>query len=163
NVYYYFKTKDEIVGAILRTHADDLEAGLAMLERRHRSPRARLKALIGVLAGRRDLIARYGCPYGTLCSELTKRRDGSDPAAARLMQVPLTWAERQFRALGRRDADDLAIELVGSYQGSALLSSALGQPELMARQARRLERWIAALPGERSTPPLAETGKESRS
>ena len=61
------------------------------------------------------------------------------------MQIPLVWAEEQFRAMGRRDAHDLAIELVASYQGSAILTSALGQPELMARQARRLQRRIEAL------------------
>ena len=47
--------------------------------------------------------------------------------------------------MGRRDAPDLAVELLASYQGSAVLTNALGQPELMARQARRLEKWIAAL------------------
>jgi hypothetical protein len=61
------------------------------------------------------------------------------------MQIPLGWAEQQFRAMGRRDAHDLAVELVASYQGSAVLTSTLGQPELMARQARRLQRWIEGL------------------
>ncbi len=59
--------------------------------------------------------------------------------------IPLDWAERQFRAMGRRDAHDLAVELVAAYQGSAVLTSALGQPELMTRQARRLHRWIDLL------------------
>jgi AcrR family transcriptional regulator len=145
NVYYYFKTKDDIIGAVVQTHRDRLESTLAELERRHRSPKARLKALVGVLAERADSIAQYGCRYGTLCSELAKRADGSDPLAAPLMQIPLEWAEQQFRAMGRRDAHDLAVELVASYQGSAVLTSALGQPELMARQARRLRRWIEAL------------------
>jgi TetR/AcrR family transcriptional regulator, transcriptional repressor for nem operon len=145
NVYYYFKTKDDIVGAVVQTHADRLESALAELERRHRSPKARLKALVGVLAGRADPIAQYGCRYGTLCSELAKRTDGSDLLAAPLMQIPLDWAEQQFGAMGRRDAHDLAVELVASYQGSAVLTSALGQPELMARQARRLQRWIEEL------------------
>jgi TetR/AcrR family transcriptional regulator, transcriptional repressor for nem operon len=98
-----------------------------------------------VLAEQPDLIAQYGCPYGTLCSELAKRPDGSDPLAAPLMQIPLGWAEQQFRTMGRRDAHDLAVELVVSFEGSAVLSSALAQPELMARQARRLQRWIEAL------------------
>jgi AcrR family transcriptional regulator len=145
NVYYYFKTKDDILGAVVQTHRDRLESALAELERRHRSPKARLKALVGVLAEQPDLIAQYGCPYGTLCSELAKRPDGSDPLAAPLMQIPLGWAEQQFRTMGRRDAHDLAIELVVSFEGSAVLSSALAQPELMARQARRLQRWIEAL------------------
>lgn len=145
NVYYYFKTKDDIIGAVVQTHVHQLTSAIAALERRHRSPKARLKTLVGVLAEQRDLIAQYGCPYGTLCSEQAKRAEGSDPLAAPLMQIPLGWAEQQFRAMGRRDAHDLAVELVVSYQGSAVLSSALGQPELMARQARRLKRWIEAL------------------
>jgi AcrR family transcriptional regulator len=145
NVYYYFKTKDDIVGAVVEAHGDRIESTLAELERRHRSPKRRLKALMSVLAKRADAIAQYGCRYGTLCSELAKRAEGSDPPAARLMQILLDWTEQQFRAMGRRDAHDLAVELVASYEGSAVLASALGQPELMARQTRRLQRWIEAL------------------
>jgi AcrR family transcriptional regulator len=145
NVYYYFKTKDDIVGAVVQAHADQLESTLAELERRHRSPKARLKALVSVLAERADETARYGCPYGSLSSEIARHAEGSDPLAAPLMRIQLDWAERQFRAMGRRDAHDLAVELIAAYQGGAVLTSTLGQPELMARQARRLQRWIDAL------------------
>ena len=142
NVYYYFKTKDDIVGAVVETHVARLQADLATLERRHRSPKARLKALVRLaVVERRDVIARYGCPFGTLSSELAKHADGPDPSAA-LMQVSLDWAERQFRAMGRRDEHDLAVELVAAIQGTAVLGNALGQPDLMARQARRVTRWI---------------------
>lgn len=143
--YYYFKTKDDIIGAVVQTRGDQLESTLAELERRHRSPKTRLKALMGVLAEQADSTAQYGCPYGTLSTELAKRADRSDPLAAPLMQILLDWAEQQFRAMGRRDAHDLAVELVASHEGSAVLSNALGQPGLMARQARRLQRWIEAL------------------
>jgi AcrR family transcriptional regulator len=145
NVYYYFKTKDDIIGAVVRAHADGLESTLGELERRHRSPKARLKALMDVLAERADATARYGCPYGTLSSELAKRADGSDLLAAPLMRILLDWAEQQFRAMGQREAPDLAVELVASYEGSAVLASTLGQPELMAGQARRIQRWIGTL------------------
>ncbi|HEY7432998.1 MAG TPA: TetR/AcrR family transcriptional regulator [Streptosporangiaceae bacterium] len=145
NIYYYFKTKDDIIGAVVQTHRHQIESTLAELEHRHRSPRARLKALMAVLAERAEETAHYGCPYGTLCSELAKQAEGSDPVAASLMQTLLDWAERQFRAIGRRDAHELAVELVAIYEGSAVLASALGQPELMARQARRLQRWIEAI------------------
>ena len=145
NVYYYFKTKDDIIAAVVQARAHQIESALAALERRHRSPKARLKALIRFLAEQADSIAQYGCPHGTLCLELAKQAAGPDPVAAPLMQIPLGWAERQFRAMGRRDAHDLAVELLVSYQGSAVLTGALGQPELMARQTRRLEKWIEAL------------------
>jgi AcrR family transcriptional regulator len=144
NVYYYFKTKDDIIGAVVDMH----------VQRRHRSPKSRLKALVRlVLAERRDLIADYGCPFGTLSSELSKHADGSDRVAAPMMQVSLDWAERQLRAMGRRDAHDLAVELVVAFQGTTVLGNALAQPRLVAGQARRLERWIDTL----------ATGKESSS
>jgi TetR/AcrR family transcriptional regulator, transcriptional repressor for nem operon len=145
NVYYYFKTKEDLIGAAVRAHADELTSGVAALEQRHRTPRARLKALVGVLARRRDLIAKYGCPYGTLSSELCKRAGGSDRLAAPLMQIPLDWAEQQFRAMRRRDSHDLAVELIAAYQGAAVLSSSLGRPEVMARLTRRLDKWIDTL------------------
>ncbi|MBO0889633.1 MAG: TetR/AcrR family transcriptional regulator [Acidothermales bacterium] len=146
NVYYYFKTKDDIVNAVVDAHRERLESSLADLERRHRGPRTRLKALGALLADQRDAVARYGCPYGTLSSELAKQRsDGSDPLAATLLRMQLDWAEQQFRAMGRRDAADLATELIAAVQGSAVLSNALGRPGLMSRRARRLDRWIDAL------------------
>ena len=43
NVYYYFKTKDELVGAAIDSHARDVRAMLDSLER-HRTPQARLKS-----------------------------------------------------------------------------------------------------------------------
>jgi TetR/AcrR family transcriptional regulator, transcriptional repressor for nem operon len=142
NVYYYFKTKDEIVGAVVQAHVERLAETLAEVERRHRSPKARLKALVDELADRSDETALYGCPYGTLATELAKRADGTDPHAVELMRIPLDWAEREFRALGHRNAHELAVELVAAYQGAAVLAGTLGQPELMAGQARRIRRWI---------------------
>src|SRR6266508_1525118 len=66
NVYYYFKTKDDIVAAVVQTHVHQIESAVAALDRRHRSPKARLKGLVGAVAEQGDTIARYGCPYGTL-------------------------------------------------------------------------------------------------
>ena len=142
NVYYYFKTKDELVEAAIDGYARDVLALLESLER-HRTPKARLKALVRALTEQRELAAEYGCPMGTLCSELDKRPDRLD--CGQLLELPIEWAERQFQLLGRRDARDLAVALIASYQGIALLSNTFRDPELMGREARRLERWIDSL------------------
>ena len=144
NVYYYFKTKDDLVQAVIDAHARDIESMFASFDR-HRTPKARLKAFVGALAEQGDLAARYGCPQGTLCSELDKRDDDLPGAGARLMQLPIDWAEKQFREMGRRDARDLAVAMIASYQGISLLTNTFRDPELMAREARRLERWIDSL------------------
>jgi AcrR family transcriptional regulator len=142
NVYYYFKTKDDIIGAVVQTQAQQIESTLAELERRHRSPKARLKALVRFLAAHADSTSHYGCPHGTLSTELAKQTEEAGSLATPLMQIQLDWAEQQFQAMGRRQAHDLAVELLVGYQGSAVLANALGEPELMTRQARRLEKWI---------------------
>src|SRR4030088_2758340 len=144
NVYYYFKTKDELVQAAIDAQAQDIDTALATFDR-HRSPKARLKAFVKLITAQREVAARYGRPHGTLSSELNKRDDRLGQAGTKLMQLWIDWAERQFRAMGRRDARDLAVALIASYQGIMLLANTCRQPELIVREARRLERWIDSL------------------
>ena len=144
NVYYYFKTKDDLVAAVIDAHAAEIRTRLGALER-HRTPKARLKAFVQMLGEESDTAARGGCPHGSLCSELC-RRDGSLAAlGAELIRLPIAWTEAQFRALGRRDAHELAVALIASYQGIALLANTLGDPDLMVREIKRLGRWIDEL------------------
>src|SRR6516165_7303480 len=130
NVYYYFKTKNDLLQAAI--------------EAAHATPKERLKALFGALAEQSDLIARQGCPHGSLCLELDKRADGPG-LAAELIRVPVDWAERQFQAMGRPDARDLAVEVIARYQGTALLTSTFRDPSLMEGEGHRVARWIDAL------------------
>ncbi|WP_017624617.1 TetR/AcrR family transcriptional regulator [Nocardiopsis chromatogenes] len=145
NVYYYFKTKDELVSAALSehgTHLDELTGSLDRLP----DPRERLKALVEAWVGQRDTAARYGCPTGTLAVELDKRADGTlDAEAAVVIRRLLDWAGQQFRALGLPDPDDLAVTLVSAYQGMSLLASALRDPDIMTREGARLLHWLDSL------------------
>jgi TetR/AcrR family transcriptional repressor of nem operon len=141
NVYYYFKSKDELVRAVLEGYQEQAGALIEAFER-HRSPRARLKALVRNWADMRDEVVRYGCPMGTLCSELDKFGGGADRDAAAVMARIIDWAEDQFRQLGRRDAGDLAVALFAGIQGAALLANTFRDPDILIRQGRHLERWI---------------------
>jgi TetR/AcrR family transcriptional repressor of nem operon len=144
NVYYYFKTKDELVEQIIDAELEEIEAMLASLEL-HPTPEARLKALIRALTEQFELAAQYGCAHGSLCQELDKRDDDLRETASNLMAVPLAWVEQQFRLMGRGDARDLAVALVASYQGISLITNTFRDPELMLREASRLEHWIDSL------------------
>lgn len=141
NVYYYFKTKNDLVRAVVETHLKEASTMLAAIDATYATPRDRLKAVFGALTQQSDLIARYGCPRGSLCTELDKRSDGPG-ITAELMRVPVDWAERQFLAMGRADGRDLAIEVIARYQGTALLANTFRDPELMDREAARVAQWI---------------------
>jgi AcrR family transcriptional regulator len=145
NVYYYFKTKDDVIAAVIDAHLQMVRQMLASIDARHRSPKGRLKALVRELADQGETVARYGCPLGSLCSELDKRVQGSDLPVADLMAVPLGWAEAQFREMGRRDARDLALGLLSAYEGSALMANTLRDPTLLPRASRRIDAWIDTL------------------
>ena len=141
NVYYYFKTKDEVIEA----HTQQVKTTLAAIDAHHRSPKNRLKAFVREFTAQSEIVAQHGCPLGSLCSELGKRVNRPGFAAAELMRLPIEWAEEQFRSLGRNDAHDLATDLMAAYEGSALLANTLGDPSILSGAARRLNRWIDTL------------------
>ncbi|GAA2066004.1 TetR/AcrR family transcriptional regulator [Catenulispora yoronensis] len=145
NVYYYFKTKDQLVEAAIGSHLDTLRAATDQLDQLP-EPADRLKALIGGWIEQRDMAARYGCPFGTLAVELDKREDGLDQAAADVMQALIAWAESQFSQLGHPDeARDLAVAFIAAYQGMSVLANTLRDPEIMTSQGHRLAAWIDTL------------------
>ena len=146
NVYYYFKTKDELLGAVLDGYLEQAAALIASFER-SRTPQARLKALVRNWVDMRDAVVRHGCPMGTLCAELDKSEGGLDRQAAEVMARIIDWSEDQFRQLGRPDADarDLALALFAGIQGAALLANTFRDPTILSRQSRHLERWIDSL------------------
>lgn len=145
NVYYYFKTKDELVQAALaehRAHLDELTGRLDRLA----TPRDRLGDLVRCWVGQRETAARHGCPTGTLAVELDKRTDGTlDAEAGAVIRRLLDWAAAQFRAWGVEDPDGHALTLVAAYQGMSLLANALRDPDVMTREGERLLRWLDSL------------------
>ena len=145
NVYYYFKTKDDVIGAVIDAHVQQIKTTLASIEARHRSPKARLKALVREFTAQSETVAQFGCPLGSLCSELDKRVTEPGLPAAELMRLPIEWAEAQFRSLGRPDARDLAFDLLAAYEGSALLANTMRDPKVLSGAARRIDRWIDTL------------------
>src|SRR5215469_6540933 len=145
NVYYYFKTKDEVIAAVIEAHSQQIKTTLAFIDAHHRSPKSRLKAFVREFTAQSEIVAQHGCPLGSLCSELGKRVNQSDLAAAELMRLPIEWAQQQFRSLGRRDAHDLALDLLAAYEGSALLANTLADPSILSRAGGRLNHWIDTL------------------
>lgn len=144
NVYYYFKTKDDLTRAVLAAQTEQVGAmtdELGLL----RDPAGRLKALVSRWDQMREVVARYGCPFGSLASELDRRDDGLDREAAEPMRRLLDFAADQFQEAGCPDPRDLATTLLAGVQGSALLAAALRDPQLLTTQVGYLHRWIDAV------------------
>jgi TetR/AcrR family transcriptional regulator, transcriptional repressor for nem operon len=148
NVYYYFKTKDELIEAVVECRATQVCDLLTGLDRR-RTPAARLKALARNWFESKDMVAASGCPLGSLSVELVDHGDGLDRQAANLFAPLIDWSEAQFRELGARHPRENAVTLISTVQGAALISSALSDAEILGSQVHRLERWIDSVAAER--------------
>ena len=146
NVYYYFKTKDALAEAVIGAHEKALRERFASWTSAHREPRGRLRCLIRAPLDSADRVIQFGCPHGSLCQELEKL--GADAplsrAGRRLLAMYIDWADEQFSAHGiaRREARDLATDLVGVVQGAMLLAHTMRSKELLAHQLRRVEKWL---------------------
>jgi AcrR family transcriptional regulator len=144
NVYYYFKTKDDLVRAVIGAQSDQVAAMFAELDALP-EPTDRLKALARRWEEMRDVVARHGCPFGTLTAELDRRDDGLDVEAAEPIRRILDWTEHQLRQLTTGDTRELAMTLFAGVQGGALLAAALRDPSVMTGQVRHLERLIDSI------------------
>ena len=144
NVYYYFKSKEDLIEAVVESRAMEARALLDTLEQR-RSPQTRLKALAQQWDEISESVALYGCPIGSLCSELDKNPGRLDGKSEQLFGLAIDWAEDQFRQLGRRDARDLAFSLLARIQGASLLAQSFRDPQVLTREGRLIDRWIDEL------------------
>jgi AcrR family transcriptional regulator len=157
NVYYYFKTKDALVSAVIEDYLDTFGELGAQLSQ-GKDPASRLKALLGALTARQERLASYGCPVGTLTSELGKRDDDLRTEVGAILSTLIDWAETQFHAMGREDARELATALIAAYEGIVLLAAALREPGMISTEASRLSRWIDSLA---EPQPATQVGKEA--
>lgn len=145
NVYYYFKTKDEIGDALVALRLSRFRKLLQELDKAG-SPKERLCGFVQIKIKNREVLARSGCPVGTLCSELHKNGGPVAKKSTILLAEALTWMQTQFRAFGKgADSHGLAVHLLSATQGVSVLAHTFHNPDLIEIEAARLKAWIRAL------------------
>ena len=146
NVYYYFKTRDELLKAVLDERLALIRASRAGFEALP-DPRGRLLAFIASFDERAGDSTAFGCPVGGLCQEINKQDGASAEEAAALLRDGLEWVARQFRDMGFREAQarDFASRMIAARQGSILLANTFKDPRYIHRETARLREWVAGL------------------
>ena len=145
NVYYYFKTKDEISDAIVELRISRFRRLLKELDRTN-SPQERLCDFVQIKIRNRETLARSGCPVGTLCSELHKHGGAVAKKSTVLFSEALAWMETQFKAIGKgAESRGLAVHLLSALQGVSVLAHTFHDPGLIEMEAARLKEWIRSL------------------
>jgi len=143
NVYYYFKTKDDILKAVVQKRAATLQAQFSDWEQKFSDPKERLHTFIDSNVMISETTAQFGCAMGSLAQELGKGTGELASLSAELMNKTLTWIEAQFKAMGKGEQSSvMAKHLMANLQGGLLLTLTFKDPKVLARQSKNLEKWL---------------------
>lgn len=146
NVYYHFRSKNELALAVADHWAERIDASLTKFEQEP-DPWLRLSAYIARAAEHRVDYAAAGCPIAALSRDLRPLGKDVAAAAAPSYQRQLAWLADQFEAGGvaRAAAEARARFLLSSIQGSFVLGHALGDAPLIGDVSAELDRWLATV------------------
>lgn len=146
NFYYHFRTKDEILAAVIELRSVRTQSMLDAWTGSAPTPSSRLSCFAEMLIHNREDIQRYGCPVGTLCAELTKLEHPEKHSAGMIFGQFRRWLGEQFEALGyTEDADALAMHLLSRSQGIAALANAFHDEVFIRHEVQLIEEWLESL------------------
>jgi AcrR family transcriptional regulator len=149
NVFYYFKTKDELAKAVLDERVERIRERHAAFELEP-DPRRRLHLFLERIYEAAESRAKYGCPSGGFCQEANKLGGEVQVMAGETLKLSAKFLERQWAALGHppKAASQLALGLLASVQGAILLAQTFKDPQLLRDEIRRQQALIrdAAVP-----------------
>lgn len=143
NFYHHFKSKDAILDAVIDCRLENTRRMLDRWEAQGDDPANRIRSFIHMMVANQEDIKRYGCPVGTLCTELAKLNHASQAEANKLFTLFRAWLRRQFEMLGRKaDADVLAMHLLARSQGVAVLASAFHDKKFIQQEVKLMNDWL---------------------
>ncbi|GAA3443732.1 TetR/AcrR family transcriptional regulator [Planomonospora venezuelensis] len=144
NFYYHFKSKDDILRAVIAARLEDRRRMLTRWEAEEADPAARIRRFVEIVAANRADIQNYGCPVGTMTTELAKLGHPALDEAGGLFTLFRTWLREQFTRLGHREqADALAMHVLAFSQGVATLAHAFKDEDFIHREVQRMHHWLS--------------------
>ena len=143
NFYYHFKTKDEILDAVISKRLSDRETLLATWEETAGHPADRIACFVRIVIVNQSKIMVSGCPVGTLTTELAKLNHPAAGDANRILALFRDWLSRQFRELGCGDrSEEFALHVLGWSQGVATLTQAFKDEDYLNREVEKILSWL---------------------
>lgn len=144
NFYHHFKSKDEILEAVIDCRSAATRGMLDDWAVASANPRDRILSFVHMLVGNRDSIMAFGCPVGTLSSELAKLKHPAEGRAAGIFTLFRDWLAEELTALGLDAAEDRALHLLAWSQGVAVMAAAFKDEGFMRREVAGITCWLDA-------------------
>lgn len=145
NFYYYFKTKEDILAAVVDARLSEFKVMLKNCEEISTDPLQRLLSLTQFPLQKEAQVLQYGCPIGTLSTELVKEQD-TEISQARLTAVfdlLKDWIEVQLSQLGQTTrSNEIAMNLLAKMQGVIMIANVYNDAEFLHKGIKELQSWL---------------------
>lgn len=146
NLNYHFKTKDEVLAAVTDYRLGQMREMLADWDTALSTPLERLKRFAHIPLNEAKQVTRFGCPMGSLNTELGKTQQPLQSISRRQMDLFREWLGEQFSAyLPDENADQLALHLLVLTQGVAVVAHIYADVALLKREVAAIEAWLEGL------------------
>lgn len=143
NFYHHFKTKDEILSAVIELRITRTKEMLEQWESESDTPKGRIRCYINILIANQALIKSYGCPVGTLSNEMAKLNHVSQEKVNEIFILFRSWLAKQFEMLDRvSDADTLAMHVLAWSQGTATMFNAFHDEGFLKSEIEEICDWL---------------------
>lgn len=150
NVYYYFKTKEELALAAINKRKEQFSAAYNILEDNIVDPRQRIIEAVNYFDKVSEEYTRYGCPIGKIIEDADTQQDAVAQTAAQVLKDFVAWTEKQFHLLGHEDdAKTYAITLMAGIQGATIMAKAFSDQSIITQEMKRLVEWLESIPNKR--------------
>jgi len=146
NFYYHFKSKNEILNAVIQSRFDAVNTLLEQWNCEHEDAKTRISCYIELLVHKQKDIKKYGCPVGSLCMELAKISHAMRDDATAVQTLFRHWLEIQFQTItNEKDASQHAMHLIGCCQGIASTANTFNDTTYLTHEVSELKNWITSL------------------
>jgi AcrR family transcriptional regulator len=153
NIYYYYRTKEEILLAALEHRMRIIDNMLHEWDRKFSNPLDRLKRFVRVMVAGDESTALYGCPMGSLNMELGKDQLELQSHASQMFRRFMDYFRQQFEAMGYppQRARYFSLQLMERAQGVSMMTHVLREPQIMQDARAELEHWLETISPTTST------------
>ena len=143
NVYYYFKTKDEIGIAVIDDLTQWFQQKVGGWEQ-NPEPRQRLLAFLDMPLSMKDILVQQGCPIGGLAQELNKADSLLTKKVAKLLSMQIEWVTQQYDLMGEENPAEEAQMFISLLQGSILLANTMADSKILEHHITRMRRALGS-------------------
>lgn len=146
NIYYYFKTKDDILRAAISFRAERIANMLQNWSEQYSTPLERLNRFLEILPDSMESLKQYGCPMGSLNTELGKNSPELQQQAKVLFKLFDDWLTDQFSEMGYAGhAREYARRMLARGQGISIMTHIYKDEKLLLQETDLLARWVQRL------------------